>query len=65
MRNQLKKNKDILPPVSMQILKKDLLIGEKTDFHNRIDTDRCFVKRILLKAEKCFCVNDYFIFIRE
>ena len=34
MRNQLKKNKDILPPVSMQILKKDLLIGEKTDFHN-------------------------------
>ena len=44
MRNQLKKNKDILPPVSMQILKKIYLSGKKTDFHNRIDTDRCFVK---------------------
>lgn len=53
MRNQLKKNKDILPPVSMQILKKIYLSG-KTDFHNRIDTDRCFVKRILLKAERVF-----------
>ena len=64
MRNQLKKNKDILPPVSMQILKKDLLIGEKTDFHNRIDTDRCFVKRILLKAERVFCVNDIYLYKR-
>ena len=64
MRNQLKKNKDILPPVSMQILKKDLLIGEKTDFHNRIDIDRCFVKRILLKAERVFCVNDIYLYKR-
>ncbi len=64
MRNQLKKNKDILPPVSMQILKKDLLIGEKTDFHNKIDTDRCFVKRILLKAERVFCVNDIYLYKR-
>ena len=64
MRNQLKKNKDILPPVSMQILKKDLLIGEKTDFHNRLDTDRCFVKRILLKAERVFCVNDIYLYKR-
>ena len=64
MRNQLKKNKDILPPVSMQILKKDLLIGEKTDFHNRIDTDRCFTKRILLKAERVFCVNDIYLYKR-
>ena len=48
----------------MQILKKDLLIGEKTDFHNRIDTDRCFVKRILLKAERVFCVNDIYLYKR-
>ena len=64
MRNQLKKNKDILPPVSMQILKKDLLIEEKTDFHNKIDTDRCFVKRILLKAERVFRVNDIYLYKR-
>lgn len=64
LRNQLKKNKDILPPVSMQILRKDFLIREKTGFQNKMGADGFFTGRILLKAERAFCVNDVYLYKR-
>lgn len=64
MRKQLKKNKDILPPVSMQIFRKDFLSGKKINFCNKMYTDRCFTRRVLAKAERVFCVNDVYLYKR-